>query len=241
MARRYFVKRTSGRVSKVPSYMAAVSGRRSAANARWRSQRQNQANRGLQLSKGEFKSVDTQLESAVCSNDGITPILLNGIARGDEINQRNGREVTIKSIELRYMIESEAASGPVTSCRVMLVYDKQTNGAALTSQLVLNGTGDARTPFQPRNLENRKRFWILYDEMFDIGALGQAAAVGSIPRQPRKFYRRITLPTVFNSGDAGTVADITTGSLYLLAFTDVSAGGTEALLEGMCRVRYQDK
>ena len=58
----------------------------------------NLATRGLQLAKGELKAVDTfcsagSMASVVVPDYTGAPVikLLNGIARGDDINERNGR------------------------------------------------------------------------------------------------------------------------------------------------------
>lgn len=189
----------------------------------------NYAQRGLVLSAGEFKSVDvTDVADAVIASS-VT--LLNGIARGDEINQRIGREITMRSIQFQYTARVTPTTGVDQEQRVLLVYDRQTNASALTAAQVLN----AVNTLSPRNLENRKRFKILYDRTFTLNASGEAGSFVT-----RRFYRRLRHPVTFNSGAAGTVADIVTGSVYLVAIGSQVAGPTAGFVSFSSRIRYSD-
>jgi len=196
--------------------------------------------RQIALATGEFKAIDT---SGNCSANVTTAVVLcNGCARGDEINERTGREIVMKSIQLQYNAVSTATTGIVNHVRVMVVYDRQANGAALTAAQVLSNTGGADGTLCPRNLENRRRFWILYDRSVVVGPQGvTTTALGALPLVHRQWYRRITLPVTFNNGDAGSVADITTGSLYLVVVGNQADGNTDADVYYHVRVRYQDK
>ena len=187
----------------------------------------NAATRGLQLNQGEFKSVDTAGVIAMNTAPGVV-VLLNGIARGDDINQRNGREVTMKSIQFTHQTSGGAAD---SFCRFLIVYDRQSNGAALTAAMVLN----LADVVSPRNLENRKRFKILHDRLYTV-----ETAANPMSLKCGKFYRRLRHPITFNTGNAGTVADIATGSLYLIALGSNAAGGNASQFSYTCRIRYLD-
>lgn len=189
------------------------------------------ASRGLVVGPGEFKSVDV-LDQNIAVDSGTAVALLNGIARGDEINQRNGREVVMRSIQFQYTARVTAGTGIDQQQRVMLVYDRQTNAAALTCAQVLATT----STMSPRNLENRKRFKILYDRTFHLNASAEPNS-----ELTRRFYRRLRHPITFNANTAGTVGDITTGSLYLVVTGSAAAGVTAGTLSYSSRVRYQDQ
>lgn len=193
----------------------------------------NVAQRGLLLSTGEFKSSD--VVNTIQCNILSAVQLLNGIARGDEINERTGRECVMKSIQINghcYV----TGSGIDQVMRVLIVYDRQTNGTALTAAQVISAAGTANDVVTPRNLENRRRFKILYDRMFQLNASGEPGS-----SRVFKFYRRLNHPITFNSGDAGTVADITTGSLYAVVVGTAPAGVSAGTVLLYSRVRYQDK
>lgn len=184
---------------------------------------------GLMRRKGELKSVDTTINSAADTTGGL--LLVNGIARGDDINERIGRRVIMKSIQVGLTVRGTAGTGIDQWHRYVLVYDKQANGAALTYLQVfaaadMNGM---------RNLENRERFMVLMDKKIHLNASGE-------PESHRQVsaFRRINLPITFNNGDAGTIADITTGSLYLIVYGNIAAGATAGSAYGFVRVRYED-
>lgn len=189
----------------------------------------NAASRGLQLGKSEFKSVDTQGTTATDANTSVT--LLNGMTSGSGINQHVGREIMMKSVEFRYMTYATPVTGVDQYHRVILVYDRQTNGAAPAATDVLVSA----TAISPRNLENRHRFKILYDRTIEVNNVGEPGST-----KARKFYRRLAHPVTFNAGVAGTVADITTGSLYMITIGTEAAGATAGSTSVYCRVRYQD-
>lgn len=202
---------------------------RDAAVALSRAAGPNVAQRGLALSTGEFKSVDTVLSQPIDQTGAVT--LVNGIARGDEINERIGRELTMRSIQFNARAYATSGTGSDQVGRVLIVYDRQTNAAALTGAQVL-ASFDTNSP---RNLENRRRFKILKDWRFPINAAGESGS-----NRVLQFYRRLRHPVTFNSGDAGTVADITSGSIYVLTIGTNVAGATAGNLVGTCRIRYQD-
>lgn len=178
---------------------------------------------------GEFKSVDVTGTPATDTASGV--LLLNGIARGDEIFERDGREVLMRSIQLTCQSNVTTGTGVDQTHRVLLVYDRQTNAAALTAAQVLT----AVTVFSARNLENRRRFKILMDKRVTLNASGEPNS-----NIIWTFYRRLRHPITFNSGDAGTVADITTGSLYLVVVGNAAAGATAGTTSVYSRVRYTE-
>ena len=182
------------------------------------------------LSTGELKAVDTSVNQSADTTGGV--VLLSGIARGDDINQRTGREVTLRSIECRFLGRVTAGTGIDQQQRLLLVYDRQSNGAAPTVADVL---GSANVLY-PRNLENRRRFKVLYDRYFQLNASGEPGS-----EKVFKFYRRLRHPMVFNSGNAGTVADITSGAIHAVICGSAAPGATAGTIQGRVRIRYEDK
>jgi len=230
---RYRNVRTRGWTSR-KGLLAA--GRKKARQAIARAARQtdvvmaNAAERGLSLSRGEFKSVDTNNVNA--ANTATAVFLLNGIARGDDINERTGREVVLRSILVKAFCYVTAGTGVDQMQRVLVVYDRQTNAAALTAAQVLS----VANTMAPRNLENRRRFTILMDRTVTLNATAESGSFRLI-----KFYRHLRHPMEFNSGDAGTVADITTGSIYTIVIGTEVAGDTAGSVLINTRIRYEDK
>lgn len=189
----------------------------------------NYAQRGLQLMSGELKSVDMHADNVSCSTMPGA-ILINGMTSGSSIDQRVGREITMRSIQFQYVVRANTA-GVDQQTRVVLVYDRQTNGGAPA----FNDVFDYTNCTSVRRLENRKRFKVLYDRTHVVNAIGEPGA-----QVARRFYRRLRHPVTFNSGNTGLVGDITTGSVYLLFISTQAAGTNAALIDFQTRIRYSD-
>lgn len=211
-----------------PARSAAIQFKRTAMNA---------AKRGLQLSRGEWKSIDTGSSSQVDTTTAVA--LVNGCARGDDINERTGRSILMRSVLVRLRHSATESTGSDQFHRVLLVYDRQANAAALTAAQVLT----AATVDGLRNLENRNRFKILMDRTIPISSdnIGAVEVPKSGSIAWHQFYRKLRHPVTFNSGDAGTVADITSGSLYLVFIGSIAAGVNAGTCTYSVRVRYEDK
>lgn len=181
-------------------------------------------------SRVEFKAVDTTVNIA-CDQTGAVA-LLNGIARGDDINERIGRKVVMRSMEVRVQSIVTSNTGVDQSHRVLFVFDRQCNATALTVADVLTAV-DINSP---RNLTNRSRFKILYDNLHHLSSTAEPGSHKVI-----NFYKRLWLPVTFNSGDAGTIADIQTGSLYLVVVGNIAPGTSAGAVGGKIRVRYTDE
>lgn len=182
----------------------------------------------MRSSGTEKKAVDTTISSTFALTNGFG--LLNGISLGSDINNRVGRKILIKKVQLSGYIEVAGLANDGNLCRLKLIYDKQTNKAIPLATDILNA--DDAISFN--NLANRERFLTLWEKSYILGVSttdnSTIAVKESIP---------VNLETIFNSGNAGTVADIQTGSLYLIYATI----GTAANLPGInvnTRVRYLD-
>jgi len=200
-----------------------------------RKRKLNPAHRGGLL-EGDYKVKDIHLTGTDYLTVTVQTTLLNGIARGDDDGQRNAREIYMKDVGIQGYALNRIASPARTLGRILLVYDRQCNGAALTlAQLI----GDAppthiNTMFQYTLRENRRRFVVLKDWRVNIGVTGTFEAYSLID-----WKVDLNLPVEYNSGDAGTVADITTGSLYLVSFG--SGVANSASFDLYVRLRYFDK
>lgn len=180
----------------------------------------------------EWKYVDVAFATAVNATGSIT--LLNGLAPGSSASQRIGMKVTIRSLEIHMTHQVTAATGVDQSHRFLIVQDSQSNGvgpAALTDFLTTN------TTLAPRNLANRRRFRFLLDKSFYLSSSAESGSGGV-----HKFYLKLRTPIVteFNSGVAGTIADIVTNSLHFVAVGDVAAGAAAGSAAVYCRIRYTD-
>lgn len=189
---------------------------------------------------GELKFKDTNLSYVFPSGSTVfsAATLLNGIAPGSDATSRIGRKVTIKSLLLRWTTGFTAAANAPDAdggfnTRILVVYDKQPNAntAAITDVLKEDFFSSVT------NLDNRDRFVILMDKITPPASMG-----GDLQTSGKKFIR-LNNEEVFNAGTAGTIGDITTGSILL--FVAQSGGGTYSTgnamgFNGRARIRYQD-
>lgn len=192
-----------------------------------------------QYSKGEWKYLDVTVNQALNS----TPFfqLLNGLVPGTGASQRVGMKVTVMSIQANFRVVTTAATGVDQYCRYMIVLDRQPNGlapAAITDILNISSVNGLK------NLASRKRFNLMIDKHFAMGStLNDATHPGSIPNiRLYRIYMKLRRPLVieYNTGTAGTVADISTNSIHLVGIGSVAAGATDCQLSGYVRVRYID-
>jgi hypothetical protein len=102
----------------------------------------------------EFKQVNTSRSFAQDNSGTVT--LLNALIQGDDYDNRGGRMVRFKSLEMRYIM-TQHASATNTQVRNILFIDKTPSGS--TPQILDLITAVSLTA--PRNLDNRKRFVIL--------------------------------------------------------------------------------
>lgn len=190
--------------------------------------------RGVPGRRGELKYVDVTSDSTSFSDSGILT-LLNGLVPGTGASQRIGKKAVMKTLQFRGDIG--AGTTPMGGVpfqglvRLLWVYDKQSNATAPTvAQILEQATGKSFM-----NMDNRDRFVVLLDKQYAIDQSG-----GNESCQV-KVYKKINLTTVFNAGTAGTVADITSGSIYLLAISDAPfASDTVPAIGFYSRIRYDD-
>lgn len=158
-----------------------------------------------------------------------TQQLLNAIDDGTTSTTRIGGKILMKSIYLRcncYMGATTTGGGQV---RLLCVYDRQPNAALATVTSIV----ETDSMISPNNLSNRDRFVTIFDELTE-----PVSAVGS-PNVSHTIYRKLNLETVFNTGSAGTIADITTGALIFL-WAGAGFQTANAQIDWSTRLRFTD-
>ncbi len=134
--------------------------------------------------------------------------LANGSVTGDDVTNRTGRSVKFENVDLRFILVNNATA-VTTFSRILIVRDIQPNAAIFAIGDLLTAT----TVVAPYNTNNQYRFVVLYDEVICLSTAGPAN-VSMVVRRPLQFH------TEYNSTNGGSIADITTNSLYLVCFSD---------------------
>jgi len=189
---------------------------------------------------GELKYVDLASASYAFDTTGSIT-LLNGIAVGDDNNTRDGRQIFNKSIQVMGSIKPALTNptGVPSFCRLLLVWDSQSNSAALPT---FNNLLTATTSTGMLNLDNRERFTVLRDLKYTIGNVS-VTATQSFAEAPSTatvniFVDLKGVKTTY-SGVAATIGNIMTGSLLMFTIGD-QAAGSGATFVGSTRLRFYD-
>lgn len=172
--------------------------------------------------------------------------LLNQMINGAELYQRVGRKVYMKSLHVRGYFQNIATTVQ-DAIRIIVFYDSQANAAAPTiANLLQDSNAAAGTTAESEiNLFNRARFKILRDKQFCTPAVTNTAGVLTNLNYPsnnvfefNEFIKLKGLEAVYNGTNGGTIADITSGSLYLVTLCDQQAAGWQFIYTS--RLRYYD-
>lgn len=177
----------------------------------------------------EKKNIDVSASMGILAPNQWSELdLLNGCGQGANAGERIGRKLQLRSLLFRWNDSAQAAGKII---RILIVYDKQTDGAVIPpiTTILANNTINA-----PMAMGTSERFIVLVDEYVD--AIAGQAAVGS-PTRGGKIYRKINLPQHFlNAGNA--LADISSGAIY--AMCCVYGSPTNSGIGYFSRIRYTD-
>lgn len=197
----------------------------------------------------ENKYYDTQLTSfnipsatnmAGLEADPATVLCLSAPAQGDGPTNREGRRITIQSIEVDGVVTqvpqtAQTAADVSPTVTVWLILDKQTNATQLNSEDVFsNPSGQAALSATPlRNMQFSTRFTVLAKKEIKMQMqtmVAQASPNHTQSGQTHAFhiYKDLNdLTVLFN--DATTVAgiqNVTDNSLHIIATQSGSPSGT---------------
>lgn len=155
----------------------------------------------------ERKYID--ITATTTSTSTAALVLLNGLSQGTSAITRNGQSIKMTSIFF-HGLWTINASAATTIGRVLIILDTQANGAAPAAADVLVSPSAVLSPLV---IGNGKRFIVLSDIRVSLSINGT-----EIIR--RKKFMKCGYHVKFNTGNAGTIADIQTNSLYMLHVSD---------------------
>jgi len=186
--------------------------------------------------RAELFARDTVSTTYPCDTGGGI-ILLNGVAVGDDIHNRTGRRVSMKSVHVQGFLRTLDSTTGTCVNRLMIVYDRQPNGLApIMTDIITAGDGVSFN-----NLGNRDRFVVIADKKYVLGRVDDTAtqAVAQSPGGAIvNIHRKLNHVTTF-IGTGDTVAAIGTGSLYMVITGSGAANAAGAFVVA-ARVRYTD-
>ena len=174
-----------------------------------------------------------------------TPQLLNGCATGTFVNQRIGNKITMKSLFLRIDLinnyqDATGYDDINKNYRIIVLYDKQTNGALPAVSDILNlSTTSCTLAFN--NLYNKDRFQILIDK---TGSTLPISFVESVDHKSNthkyiKIFKKLNHTVQFGTTGA-SITDIKTGSIIALFLSNESIASSLTTGTVSWRIRYID-
>jgi len=179
-----------------------------------------------------------------------TLVLLNGIQTGAGFFNRVGSRVENVNLHIRGVVNIGLTT-LISYARMVVVYDRQPNGAAPLVGDILQSRDQTGAPtgtaFSEINLDQRQRYLILRDKSFFVppttftaGVLTNGPAFPSDGPEwtVNEFIRLKGLITQYKSSSAPTtITDINSGSIYVFFLASVD---NTLLFNGQCRLRFVD-
>jgi len=182
-------------------------------------------NRGVEYKRNEVTLANTQVPAA-------TPVftLLNGVKAGTGEDECIGRKFTMKQLQVRGTLYSSIDQ----LFRVMIVIDKQTNGAVFPiADLLTNTITNQGYINSLKQVDFARRFWVLYDRTFKVEM--QTDPDGDY--RTFKINRRMSIP-VSKKSDAENVTDIMRNSMYMVTISQNAT--TQSFVAATSRLRFTD-
>jgi hypothetical protein len=178
-------------------------------------------------SRPEVKQVDVPIQSQFfqLASGGGNIILLNGLAVGDDVYNREGRQVQLKGLDIACSIyaggQTALASFAQDDLRLMIVLDRQPSGAApVLADFIrtIDSAGSAGTTvFAGQNVNNVSRFKVLKDMHMHQPAWNIGNTNFFFDYAPRTVKTRVKIPVDMRfTGTGNTITSISSNAVWLV-------------------------
>jgi len=161
--------------------------------------------------------------------------LIATIAQGASVNQRVGKKIALKSVQIR----GSSSSGTTTTgadCALLLVYDRRPTGALPSITDIL--TAVDTNAFN--NDANSGRFQIIMRKDWVHTGNITTPATGNEIKDHSNYVPLKGLPCVYKAAGTGAIGDIEQGALYAVAVGSNVAGTTAPTGSLNFRTRFVD-
>jgi len=221
---------------------------------------------GRGINRTELKACDANVMASIPKTDiiGATAVFtgLNLIQAGTGFYNRIGKKINMRSLHLTGQVIVIAPGAIVMDGlpeygRILVVYDKQPNGAFPAPADVLanhdNQGALSSNPFCNINQNNSDRFRIIRDIRLDIpnddpdeATSGDNAMLGVIDYTTNRvnvneFIFLNGLETQYSAtANPATIAEISTGALFLMTWGVVPSNNSSHAFKWTARLRYND-
>ncbi len=202
---------------------------------------------GIERKFADFEASGDAFASSWATMQDGTIKCISAVAIGNTESTRVGRVYHITSLHMRGSVSTgsqESQTAPLNDmfCRVVIVWDTQTNAAELTATDVMDA-GQTDDEYAFRNLQNTKRFRILMDKVISLnfsnmtneGAINLFAA--GQKKVHFKFNRTFKKPIkVICSGTSAVIGSITDNSIHVIGISSTTTASP--VLNYQARIRF---
>lgn len=176
----------------------------------------------------EYKVKNNQVTGAAMSTTAVLNTIV-ATAQGTSDTTREGNQIKVTAINFKYYGQ-QSSSATVSAARVMIVLDKQCNGALPTINDILFDSTVDDAIVSPNNLVNKYRFKTLYNKVHLMSSSGNRMFKG-------QFNKKCNIPIRY-SGSTSGVGTISSNNIIVIYFSD--EGADRPAITYSCRVRYVD-
>lgn len=195
--------------------------------------RLNRINKKLQQLKPEKKHFDKSLDFSCTNNEACTSMcdIAEGVGSGDRI----GLRVRPLSLHCNYQLQWNNTATQETSCKVMVILDRESDGTVPTRAQIFEGGGTANTTTLLNNINEGSRFIVLYNKTHNNRNLST-----SVKDETYSFRLKLGRKMHFRDGTGGSNAK-GNNMIYIIGMGDVAdATGTEVEVDGHSRLYFYD-
>jgi len=194
--------------------------------------------RPLRAPTGELKFFDTIVAGTALAITGvITSPSLNLVPQGITESQRIGRKITIKGITIRFLTQfnnGTAQTGEVL--RIMVVHDKQNNGAA--AAVTITDVLETASEGSFNNLANKSRFTTLMDVYKPFNKITDIGTNINEFLDAWVWHKDLNMPIEFDNSFAdGRISTIRSSNILVFGLT---LNSTTVNLGYTARIRFTD-
>lgn len=176
----------------------------------------------------ERKFMHTQITgSAVSSTFSSTSLVL--IDEGTGVSDRIGRKIVVTSIQIKFAC-TQNTNAANTFLRLLIVKDKQANEGGITGTDLLYDTSVYDAVVSSYNLDQRYRFKVLRDRVFEMCETGES-------QRYYKCYIKCHIPITYD-GTGNGQADLTSNNLCICMISNEATNTPSVTYD--CVVRYVD-
>lgn len=173
--------------------------------------------------KPEVKFLDNNQNNLQISDVGLV-LNLNTMAQGGTSGQRIGVQISTKSCAYRINLSLGATPAPCSG-RVMLIWDRQSNGALPAIVDVLA----TATLTSYMNLFNAQRFVIIRNDQFSLSPNGQQTVLFE---GFANINQKSTYSNIVNTPQSG--------NLFALLISDTTVVASQPVMDATWRLRFID-